>query len=101
MDRDVALAVIRRHEAELRRLGVVRLSLFGSTARGEAGAGSDVDVAVGLDADLTGLRALGCLERAGMLLSLWLNAPVDVVPEPVDAGPLGAAIERDRRVAFA
>lgn len=33
-----------RHEAELRALGVSRLWLFGSLARAEAGAESDVDI---------------------------------------------------------
>ncbi|HEY3910776.1 MAG TPA: nucleotidyltransferase domain-containing protein [Stellaceae bacterium] len=44
MERDEAIARLREHEAELRRLGVVRLYLFGSTARGEGGEKSDVDL---------------------------------------------------------
>lgn len=44
MDRDAAIARLKAHEAELRRLGVQRLFLFGSTARNEAGAESDVDL---------------------------------------------------------
>ena len=44
MDRDEAITLLRRHEAELRRLGVEHLFLFGSTARGDATAGSDVDL---------------------------------------------------------
>ena len=36
MQRDEAIARLKRHEAELRRLGVEHLYLFGSTARGEA-----------------------------------------------------------------
>ncbi len=36
MKRDVAIATLKEHEAELRRLGVQRLYLFGSTARDEA-----------------------------------------------------------------
>ncbi|MFZ0206495.1 MAG: nucleotidyltransferase domain-containing protein [Roseiarcus sp.] len=35
---------MRAHEAELERLGVERLYLFGSTARGEATDDSDVDL---------------------------------------------------------
>jgi predicted nucleotidyltransferase len=35
---------LRGREAELRRLGVKHLYLFGSTARGEATEGSDVDL---------------------------------------------------------
>lgn len=44
MDRDAAIARLKEHEAELRRLGVQHLYLFGSTARDEAGPESDVDL---------------------------------------------------------
>src|SRR2546429_9847360 len=44
MDRDTAIAKLKEHEVELRRLGVQRLYLFGSTARGEAREDSDVDL---------------------------------------------------------
>lgn len=44
MDRDEAIASLRAHEAELKALGVRHLYLFGSTARGEARAESDVDL---------------------------------------------------------
>lgn len=39
-----AITKLREHEAELRQLGVQHLYLFGSTARGEAGEDSDVDL---------------------------------------------------------
>jgi len=44
MQPEEAIAKLREHEAELRRLGVERLYLFGSTARGEAREDSDVDL---------------------------------------------------------
>ena len=44
MDRTEAIARLRAHEAELKGLGVERLFLFGSTARGDACADSDVDL---------------------------------------------------------
>jgi predicted nucleotidyltransferase len=44
MQRDDAIAKLKQHEAELRRLGVEHLYLFGSTARGEAREDSDVDL---------------------------------------------------------
>jgi len=44
MDRDTAINLLKAHEADLRRLGVQHLWLFGSTARGEARADSDVDL---------------------------------------------------------
>src|SRR5450432_146796 len=44
MDRDAAIATLKAHEAELKRLGVEHLYLFGSTARGEAREDSDIDL---------------------------------------------------------
>jgi predicted nucleotidyltransferase len=44
MQRDEAIMKLREHEADLRRLGVQHLYLFGSTARGEASEASDVDL---------------------------------------------------------
>jgi uncharacterized protein len=44
MDRETAISLLKAHEAELRRLGVQHLYLFGSTARGEARSDSDVDL---------------------------------------------------------
>lgn len=44
MDRAEAIAKLREHEAELKKLGVERLYIFGSTARDEAKPDSDVDL---------------------------------------------------------
>ncbi len=44
MERDQAMITLRAHQAELQQLGVESLYLFGSTARGEARADSDVDL---------------------------------------------------------
>lgn len=44
MKRDEAVTRLRQHEIELKRLGVLRLYLFGSTARDEAQPDSDVDL---------------------------------------------------------
>ena len=44
MERSEAIARLKEHEAELKRLGVEHLYLFGSTARDEAREGSDVDL---------------------------------------------------------
>lgn len=44
MERDSAIAALKAHEAELKRLGVQHLYLFGSTARGDAREDSDVDL---------------------------------------------------------
>jgi uncharacterized protein len=44
MERDAAIAKLKVHESELKRLGVQSLYLFGSTARGEARADADIDL---------------------------------------------------------
>ena len=100
MRRDDALAILKKHAPELRQLGVVSMSLFGSTARDTAIDNSDIDVAVTLDDHIRGLYAFGALDRVKDQLTRALNAPVDVVPEPADPGPLKTAIDRDRCLAF-
>jgi len=40
---------LRFHKAELRRMGVASLAIFGSTARDAAGGASDVDILVEFD----------------------------------------------------
>jgi uncharacterized protein len=47
-EREAVLRTLRAHETALRALGVARLWLFGSLARAEAGAVSDVDVMIGI-----------------------------------------------------
>jgi uncharacterized protein len=44
MKRDDAISRLSQHEADLKRLGVEHPYMFGSTARGEAKEGSDVDL---------------------------------------------------------
>jgi uncharacterized protein len=44
MNREEAIVKLKRHEAELKALGVEHLYLFGSTARDEAGEDSDIDL---------------------------------------------------------
>ena len=43
-ERERVVTLLRAREAELRALGITRLRLFGSMARGEAGPESDVDL---------------------------------------------------------
>ena len=53
MDRDEVIDRLHRSEADLRRLGVRSLRLFGSVARGEATEASDVDLLVAFDGPST------------------------------------------------
>ena len=92
------IATLRAHEEELRHAGIQHLSLFGSVARGDAQADSDVDLAAELDpAARIDLVRLVALERQ---LTEILGCPVNLVPEPVEKPRLRANIERDRVRAF-
>lgn len=102
MDRDHALAILRDHEPELKAIRVLSASVFGSTARGDAGPDSDVDVAVRLGNGFSqgGLDYFWQLERLQERLSRLLGCKVDVITEPVRKERLKAAIDRDRALVF-
>jgi hypothetical protein len=92
------IATLRAHEGELRRAGIRHLSLFGSIARGDAEAASDVDLAAEFDpAARMDLFRLTALERQ---LGNIVGRRVDLVPEPAEKPRLQANIDRDRRRAF-
>ena len=79
MDKEHVIAKLRAHERQLKEAGIVRLSLFGSTARGEAGPDSDVD----LLAAFNETRRLTLLDVVGLELQLsdLLGCPVDLAEE--------------------
>lgn len=98
MSRDEIIATLRRHEAELNELGVVHLSLFGSTARGEDSPASDIDIAATFNpaARLSGFDVAGVEIR----LSEILGRKVDLLEEPARRPSLKRALDRDRINAF-
>ena len=49
MTRDEAIAALRAQESQLRKRGLTHVALFGSTARNEAGPGSDIDLLIDYD----------------------------------------------------
>jgi hypothetical protein len=71
LDLQYVLERLRSHESDLRRLGVSHAAVFGSVARGEAGAESDIDVLVDLDEN----RPMGIFEYAR--LKLYINELLD------------------------
>jgi predicted nucleotidyltransferase len=101
MDRQHVLNTLREHASELQAAGVLSLSVFGSTARGEAEAG-DVDIAVRLAGTFSsgGLDYYHRLEQLEKRLSTILSCKVDVVPEPVRKERFQREIDRDRALAF-
>lgn len=94
------IAALKRHEAELKELGILRLSLFGSTARGQASKRSDIDLSVQLTQGPRGLAHLERLDAIRARLEAILGAPVDLVEEPSDLPRLQREIEKDRVLAF-
>ena len=94
MDKSVALSRLKQSEAALRKLGIEQLSLFGSTARGEAGPSSDIDLAAifAVDARVGLFRYAAIAER----LEEILGVPVDLVGEPARKARMQAEIDRDR-----
>ena len=73
------IAALRAHESELRASGVVRLSVFGSTARNEARAESDIDLLAAFD----NAHSLSLLDIIGIenRLADLLGQPVDLIEE--------------------
>lgn len=99
MSRDDIIATLRRHRDELRKLGVVHLSLFGSVARGEDRPDSDIDIAATFDpeAKLGAFRLAGIEARLSEILG---GRPVDLLEEPAQRPSLREDLERDRVRAF-
>lgn len=79
MDREHVIAKLRAHERQLKDAGIVRLSLFGSTARGQAGPDSDIDLLAAFD----NTRRISLLDIVGMELDLteMLGCKVDLIEE--------------------
>jgi predicted nucleotidyltransferase len=94
-ERERVLRTIREHEAELRALGVTKLWLFGSLARGDLRRRSDVDVLVSVPSaqefsllDLAGVRVELCellgrdtdvVIREDVLPRFWQTIEEDLV----------------------
>ena len=79
MNRDQVIATLREHEPELKAAGVMRLSLFGSTARGDRRPDSDIDLLAAFDET----RRISLLDVAGIEIQLseLLGRTVDLVEE--------------------
>jgi len=78
MDKSYVIQTLRQHEPELRAAGIVHLRLFGSVARGEESAQSDVDLMADLDRSMR-LSLVG-MARLENRLSDLLGVKVDLSP---------------------
>ncbi len=76
MDKDRILGVLRQHEPELKAAGITHLCLFGSVARGDSGAASDVDLLFECDEpgdSHTLLQIYGSQEEFGRMLGCKIH----------------------------
>ncbi len=78
-----SLKELRRHRAAIRRIARAQrasnVRVFGSVARGDAGAPSDYDLVVDLDPELRGFEAFDRLDRLERQLTRLLGRQVHVV----------------------
>lgn len=98
MKRELVIAKLKDAEAELRSRGVMHAALFGSTARGEDGPDSDIDIMVEIDPE----AGLGVFEYVGVVRTI-----TEMFPERVDVSNRAAlkyyvrpSAERDAIYAF-
>jgi predicted nucleotidyltransferase len=92
MKRSTALHLLAQHKAELaHRFGVTELALFGSTVRGSAHDGSDVDVLVKFDGPATSKRYFG----VQFYLEDVLGCAVDLVTDKALRSELRPHVERE------
>ncbi|MCJ2112304.1 nucleotidyltransferase domain-containing protein [Methylobacterium sp. E-025] len=98
MDRDAAIDILRAHEPELQRLGVRHAAVFGSVARGENHAGSDLDVMIEIDARAVrdAFNYVGICRAIGSLFPI----PVDVANRETLKPHILSRAERDAVRAF-
>ena len=76
MQRGAVMDILKAHESELKAVGVAHLRLFGSVARGDAQAGSDIDVLADFaPAVRVSLVTLGSLQ---VRLKALLGTDVDI-----------------------
>ena len=92
MERERVLQLLAQHKPQLaQRYGVLRLALFGSTARDSANAESDIDILVAFDGPATSQRYFG----VQFYLEDLLDRPVDLVTEKALRPELCPHIERE------
>ena len=92
MKKQRIMELLARSKPELRsRFGVMRLALFGSTARDSASSGSDVDILVGFDGPASSFRYFG----VQFYLEDLFGCPVDLVTENALRQELRPFIERE------
>lgn len=98
MDREQVIATLRAHERQLKEAGIVRLSLFGSTARGDAGPDSDVDLLATFD-DPRRISLLDVIHAENQIADL-LGERVDLLVEGTLKPHVKEKVDREAVRAF-
>ncbi len=98
MTREAVIEILRAHETPLRRQGVQRAALFGSAARNEARADSDLDIMVDIDpaAHVDIYDYVGITQYIAQLFPV----AVDVADHAMLIEPVRQTAERDAVYAF-
>jgi|SRR5882724_5195784 len=98
MKREQVIATLQAHEQALRAAGVVRLSLFGSTARGDRRLDSDIDLMAAFD-EGRDLSLLDVVHIENQLAEL-LGQPVDLIEEGTLKPRVHRSVEAEALRAF-
>ena len=98
MNREHVLTRLRIHQQELRQAGVMRLAVFGSVARGDNTADSDVD----LMGDFDRSKGLNLFDMVGLesLLSEIVGTRVELFDRQMLKQPVRLRAVREAVVAF-
>jgi predicted nucleotidyltransferase len=98
MNREEVISKLRAHEAELKAAGIVRLSVFGSVARGDNTPESDVDLLA--DFDHKRRYTLLTMGRLESRLADLLGTSVDLSSPEWLIEPVSERARREAVVAF-
>ena len=98
MNKDQVIAVLRAHECDLRRRGVLHAALFGSVARGDARPDSDIDILVEIapEAHIDLFDYVSLMQYVGDLFLI----PVDVANRKTLKPHVRPSAEREAVYAF-
>jgi uncharacterized protein len=90
--------MLRTHQAELERMGVVHAAIFGSVARGEERPDSDIDIIIEVDPSVVrSIFGYGGIQQA---LEEWIGRPVDLAGKDRLRPGVAAEAEKDQILAF-
>ena len=98
MRRDEVIARLKEAEPALRARGIRRAAVFGSVARGDNYAGSDIDILVEFEPGAEG--TIYEYMRVKEFVASLFDGPVDVIDRDALKPHLRAPAERDTLYAF-